>query len=87
MFSLTDSVFFGFVSTAFLFIISAVIVVGSKSLYLFIKSKFPKKSTPPPPAEQPEVKPKKPATTKPKSIRSIEIDPDSIDRIYVKKTS
>ncbi len=56
------------------------LVVGIKVCIYFIKpTKIePKKE---PPATKPPVK------RKPKTVKSIEIDPDYIDKIYVKKSS
>ena len=60
--------FIGFLSVAFFYCLSAVIVIGAKFLYLKIK-------------RQPAVKP----TPEKKRIKSIVVDPNEINRIYVKK--
>lgn len=79
--SFSLSLFFGFISTIGFFVLSIVLVVGVKTLFIAIKKFLPKKEVlpPPPVKEQP---PKKP-----KVVKSIEIDPALVDRIYVKKTS
>ncbi len=77
------SFFSGLLSLGGLFFLSAVIVISAKTLIYFIKSKLPQSK----PIEEPE-KPKRQYNKKPKSpsaIRSIEINPEEIDRIYVRK--
>ena len=76
----------GLICTLFLLVISVIIVLGIKALGFF-STGFTKK----PQVNQP--KPKKHAPKKPKPlkhasniVRSIEIDPEQIDKIYVKKT-
>ena len=57
--------------------------MGAKTIIIAIKNKFPsppKQETIAPPPEQ---KPKRQY----KRVRSIEINPDEVDRIYVKKIS
>ncbi len=76
------SLLLGFISTIGFFVLSYVVVVGAKTLYVAIKKFFPKKEeqiTPPPVKEQ--------APKKPKIVKSIEIDPALVDKIYVKKSS
>ena len=75
--SITAGVF----ATATLFIISLLLVVGIKSVYYTLKGYFVKKQPP-----EPEIKPR-PEKRKPKTVRTIEIDPDIADRIYFKKSS
>ena len=78
--------FSGLLLVAFLFVLSFCTVIGVKSLYYKILDFFPKRSmikSAPTPVEQP----KKTLAKKRKPIRSIEINPDGIDRIYVKKIS
>lgn len=83
---LLSSALEGLFGTIALFIISCILVVGSKVIFLKLKSILPKKQPPlepVTPAKQTVKKPRK----KPATIRSIEIDPAEIDRIYVKKIS
>ena len=78
--------FGGLLLVGFLFVLSFCTVIGIKSLYYKILELFPKKSmikSTPTPIEQPKKSPNK----KRRQIRSIEINPDEIDRIYVKKIS
>ena len=76
----------GFSSTAFLFVLSAIIVFGFKYLRLIIKSFAVRNNPPEPkPKRQYSKKPKKPKS--PSDKRSIQIDPSQIDKIYVKKSS
>ena len=74
----------GLICTAGLFLISFIIVVSAKALIDYIKRRLPKKQMEqkPQPSEQ-----KKPQKKKSATVRSIEIDPSQIDRIYVKKIS
>ena len=92
--NLLVSFFNGLLSTLFLFILSGVIVIGAKTIQLYLKEFFPKAEITPPPIEQPPPQvattPKKKTTRKKPSktsavIKSIEIDPKQVDRIYVKK--
>ena len=84
MFNLLSSFLAGFLSTAFLFVISVIIALGIKTLDLLIKELAEEKPSP-------ESKPKKARRKKRRKTtapqRSIEIDPSQIDRIYVKKSS
>ena len=76
--------FLGLICTAFLLFISVVITLGVKSLsviYFDLAKKSKTKTQPSPPQKKP--KPQKTSST---VIRSIEIDPQQIDKIYVKKT-
>ena len=77
----------GFLSLSLLFFLCLFVVLGGKICYLSIKNYFydkyftPKKApTPPRHAQE-----KKPRPT-PKPIRSIEINPNEVDRIYVKNS-
>ena len=87
-----SSFFIGFLYTTALFLVCLVTVVGIKSIYLsinrYIKEKFfPSPTVCPTPIKK-AVRKRKPKTTLNKSaITSIEIDPEKIDRIYVKKIS
>ena len=75
----------GFFCTLLLFIICYVIVVGILVIRNSLSNLFVK--------EQPMPEPKKrtrkikPVSDQTKPIRSIEIDPDQIDKILVKKSS
>ena len=84
MFNLLSSFLAGFLSTAFLFVLSVIIALGIKTLDLLIKELAEEKPSP-------ESKPKKARHKKRRKKtapqRSIEIDPSQIDRIYVKKSS
>jgi hypothetical protein len=72
----------GAFATLSLFIISLLLVVGIKSVYYSLKGYFSKKQ----PQLEPEIK-SNPEKRKPKTIRTIEIDPNIADRIYFKKSS
>ena len=76
------SLFLGPLFLILAFILCIVFVAGIKILYYYFK-RSPEKLKP----ESP--KPKKPKSIKepPKPVRSIEINPDEIDKIYVKKAS
>lgn len=65
---------------ALLFLICLLAVVGTKVLL----SPFFKKLSPPP-KEQPPTEEKTKVRKNPKPIRSIEINPEEVDRIYVRK--
>ena len=88
-----SSFLLGLVCTLFLLILSVIITLGVKMLFLmyfdFAKTKESPKQTTPTKAKSKDMSPKKPPKPKPipKAIRSIEIDPEQIDKIYVKKTS
>ena len=85
MINLLSSFLVGFLSTAFLFVLSIIIVLGVKYLLIIIKSftvkDLPKTSE----NKKPSYKRKKRKAPTPQ--RSIEIDPSQVDRIYVKKSS
>ena len=74
----------GLICTAGLFLLSCLIVVSAKSLIYNLKKYFPEKQAEQKPQPNP---PKKMPKRKAPTIRSIEIDPTQIDRIYVKKSS
>ena len=81
--NIPSSLFLGPLFLIAFFVASVVIVAGIKILYLYFKRE--------PVRLKPE-RVKKPKTVKPapppqKPIRSIEINPDEVDRIYVKKIS
>lgn len=71
-----------------IFILAFVVVtiVGVKTVLRACKERvFSSKKLEEPP--KPPVPPKTVKTKKPRQIRSIEINPDDVDRIYVKKSS
>ena len=74
-------------ATLSLFILCFLVVIGTKTVFAYVKSLFPKtKATPlEPKKEQPA--PKRTYRKVSKPIRSIEINPEEIDRIYVKRIS
>ncbi len=79
---LSASPILGFTCSLLLFVFCFLLVVGLKTVWLFAKSAMVK--TPP----KKKRKHKSPtATEKPQAVRSIEINPEEIDRIYVKKSS
>lgn len=69
----------GFMFTLILFAFSYTVVVVVKSLLYYILRPFRKKTKK---VQQPKKERKKPSP-----VRSIEINPDEVDRIYVKKIS
>lgn len=76
------SLFLGPLFMIALFIICLITVAGIKILYLYFKrSPINLKS-----AVKKVKKPKNPINTE-KPVRSIEINPDEVDKIYVKKVS
>lgn len=72
----------GLLFTLTFFIISLVLVVGVKSVYYALKIHSYKKQAPKETEKATEIK-----RRKPKTIRTIEIDPDLADRIYFRKSS
>lgn len=79
----------GFMCTIALFAFSFLTVVGFKTVVSALKRWFPQSSTTPTRQEKPKKQRKKSKTEQqktPSPVRSIEIDPQQIDRIYVKKT-
>ncbi len=82
------SITVGFLCTLTLFALCFLIVLGTKVVYLTILRYL---KSPPIPKEKLKRTAKKPAKPKPQPnlvpVRSIEIDPYEIDRIYVKKSS
>ncbi len=73
------SAFLGFIFTVLLFAICLIFVVGVKCVIMAIKSKAVTNDTPAQIEKPQNIKPKKPR------LKSIKIDPDEIDRIYVRK--
>ena len=79
-----SSFFLGLLYTTMLFVICFLLVIGAKTVFNTLKKYLPENKTPPP-VEKPSPK-KKPSSPKnPGVIRTIEIDPNQVDRIYVKK--
>jgi hypothetical protein len=76
--------FFSFLTGLFytggLFLLCLFTVVGAKSLLLPKRTATKRE-------KQPQKEPQTVTKTKPRPIKSIEINPDEIDRIYVKKSS
>ncbi len=80
--------FLGFICTVGFFVLSLFIVAGGKLIFLSVKERFfPKKIPTPTVPKTTVVKRAKKPTTIRKPVRSIEIDPEQVDRIYVKKIS
>ncbi|MBQ7235929.1 MAG: hypothetical protein IKB30_00265 [Clostridia bacterium] len=78
----------GFLCTAMLFALCFLSVIGTKTVFLYIKRFLPaKKIEIPPPEDKPKKKTAPRAPKSPQVVRSIEIDPSTVDRIYVKKSS
>ena len=88
-----SSFLLGLVCTLFLLVLSVIITLGVKMLYLmhfdFAETKETDNESKPNKGKSKKPSPKNTAKPKPipKAIRSIEIDPEQIDKIYVKKTS
>ena len=87
MYNLLSSFLVGFSCTFFLFILSVIIALSIKVICLTAKDLSQNQNNPIPN----EQKLKKKRLKKPKNqsgvIRSVEIDPNQIDKIYVKKSS
>ncbi|MBQ6922295.1 MAG: hypothetical protein IJQ66_04325 [Clostridia bacterium] len=79
------SVFLGPLFLALFFLFSLVTVAGTKILLLHFKRESPKKVTAK--RRSPRIKTPPEKTAAPTAVRTIEIDPDTVDRIYVKKPS
>ncbi len=71
---------------AALFALCAFTVIGAKTLLDFIRSMLRKKSRPPEKAAKRIPAPAAPRR-QPRTLKSIEINPDDVDRIYVRKSS
>lgn len=85
------SFFLGIICTLFLFVLSVIITLGVKSLYLMrldlLKKQLSAQSDKQPTAPAKTSAPKKSKTqTSKKTVKSIEIDPEIVDKIYVKKS-
>lgn len=90
MLDFPSSFIIGFLYTASLFFLCFFLVLGIKSVYLALKKYLGEKlykQLAPPPTPEPIKKAVRKRKSASKPIRSIEIDPDKIDRIYVKKIS
>ena len=75
--SANETALFGITFLILFFALSVVLVVGTKYIIFFLKAMLSSHE------------PKKPQKQKRqrKKVRSIEINPDEVDRIYVKKAS
>lgn len=80
--NLLASFFIGLSCTILLFAISFFVVLGAKSLLIYFSMHFYKKQMPEK-TRAPRKKHSRPSAV----IKSIEIDPGQVDRIYVKKSS
>ncbi len=80
------SAFLGFIFTVLLFLLCFFLVVGVKFVFLSVKAyvKKPSPTVSERPSERPTEEKPKPKPKKPR-LKSIRIDPDEIDRIYVRK--
>ncbi len=79
--------FLGFICTLFLLILSVIITLGLKTLGWFYLERS-KKTQPTQQVKKSSATNKsKPQKAPSNIVRSIEIDPEQIDKIYVKKTS
>ena len=83
--SFVSSFFSGLLCLSGFFLLSLILVVGYKTIEFYIKERFFIK---PVEVQQPTASIKRKRKRKaPTPIRSIEIDPQEIDRIYVKKAN
>ena len=74
-----------FLYTFLFFVISCAVVVVAKAVYLAVKEKYFTEQEQE--VEQPKPRKKRSRNPTPKPVRSIEIDPEQVERIYVKKSS
>ena len=82
------SAILGFLFTIALFFICFFSVVGFKAVRIYITNLFNKQQNiTPNPKTKTTKKPKQKPTPSSSPVKSIEINPDEIDRIYVRKTS
>ncbi|MBQ7348727.1 MAG: hypothetical protein IJW47_01905 [Clostridia bacterium] len=79
----------GFLCFIGLFALCFLSVIGGKMIALTVKKYFPARQMDLPPPQTVKKANRKPPAKKPQAgiVRSIEIDPKEIDRIYVKKSS
>lgn len=77
----------GFSCTLFLFIISLIIVLSFRLIYLTAKDLAQKQPEPKPKEKRKKRKKPNVAESQPAVVHSVEIDPTKIDKIYVKKSS
>ena len=88
--NLFSSIVLGLLFIVIFYLLCLFLVVGVKMVYLNLKSKF---FTPIKPISQtkqqttPPAKRQSTSVKKPRAVRSIEINPDDVDRIYVRKSS
>ncbi len=79
--AIPSSLFLGPLCLIGFFLVSLILVAGIKLLYLYFKREpikfIPKKSRKTPAPKPQQVK----------AVKSIEINPDEVDKIYVKKVS
>ncbi|MBQ8197409.1 MAG: hypothetical protein IJZ73_05055 [Clostridia bacterium] len=68
-----------------LFAVSVVLVIGVKYTYFALLKLFATESAKPSAVRKRKRKPKEIKPPAPPAVRSIEINPEEIDRIYVKK--
>ena len=89
--SFSKSFLLGLICTLFLFVMSVIITLGVKTLYLIYAEHLKKDNQRHIKKPNPKPKTKSSKTPKPakkaKIIGSIEIDPEQIDKFYVKKSS
>lgn len=78
---LSASPFLGFTCSLLLFALCFILVIGLKTVWLFAKNALIK------PPKKKCAKRRARTAEKPQAVRSIEINPEEIDRIYVKKSS
>lgn len=81
--NIPSSLFLGPLFLVAFFVASVIVVAGIKILYLYFKREPVKLK--PERVKKPKIVKSAPPPEKP--IRSIEINPDEVDRIYVKKIS
>ena len=87
MFNLLSNFLVGFSCTFFLFIISLIIALSIKAIYLTAKDLSRNQTPPTTKVQTPKKRHRKKSKAQSGIIRSVEIDPNEIDKIYVKKSS
>lgn len=78
------SFFLGLLFLCLLFLFCCIAVLGIKSVYILVKTRFLASSEPQPEQSKPEGEPT--AKRVRRKVRSIEIDPEEINRISVKRS-